>query len=166
MTTFLRVLDAAVDEKPGVLLRAVTGLHDCTQEAFAGRVVFEREPESFCTVPGSHHKPWQKELKATWDALCQEKYDWAHLAMHLWPERVVPKCATDRSLAIAHGLEEVFWIEGADGKWTQRKTPTIPVEELVRERTSPAVKAALESLLGAPVAAGKPKKSRKVNANA
>jgi hypothetical protein len=44
--------------------------------------------------------------------------------MHLWPERVVPKCAKDRSLAIAHGLEDVFWVEGTDGKWTARKTPT------------------------------------------
>ena len=77
------------------------------------------------------HKPWQKELKATWDALCAGKYDWAHLAMHLWPERVVPKCATDRSLAIAHGLEDVFWVEGADGKWTARTTPTRTVDELV-----------------------------------
>ena len=43
--------------------------------------------------------------------------------MHLWPERVVPKCATDRSLAIAHGLEEVFWVEGTDGKWTAALDP-------------------------------------------
>ncbi len=57
------------------------------------------------------HKAWQKELKATWDALCEGKYDWSHLAMRLWPERVVPKCTSDRSLAIAHGLEDVFWIE-------------------------------------------------------
>jgi hypothetical protein len=35
-------------------------------------------------------------------------YDWSHLALHLWPERVVPKCADDLSLAIAHGLENVF----------------------------------------------------------
>ena len=71
------------------------------------------------------HKPWQKELKSTWDALCDGKYDWAHLAMHLWPERVVPKCATDRSLAIAHGLEDVFWVEGTDGKWKpRRRRPT------------------------------------------
>ncbi len=55
------------------------------------------------------HTPWQKAVKAKWDELVAGKYDWAHLAMHLWPERVVPKCATDRSLAIAHGLEEVFW---------------------------------------------------------
>jgi hypothetical protein len=100
------------------------------------------------------HKPWQKELKATWDALCEGKYDWAHLATHLWPERVVPKCAKDRSLAIAHGLEDVFWVEGADGKWTARKTPTRSIDDLVRERTSPAVKAALKSLLEAPVAQG------------
>jgi hypothetical protein len=99
-----------------------------------------------------HHKPWQKELKATWDALCDGTYDWAHLAIHLWPERVVPKCATDRSLAIAHGLEEVFWVENSDGKWAPRKKPTCSIDELVRERTSPAVKSALKSLLEAPMA--------------
>jgi len=101
------------------------------------------------------HKSWQKELRATWDALCEGKYDWAHLAMHLWPERVVPRCAKDRSIAIAHGLEDVFWAEGTDGKWIARKTPTKSVEQLVKERTSAAVKSALKSLLDAPVAAGK-----------
>jgi len=100
------------------------------------------------------HKAWQKELKATWDALCEGKYDWSHLAMHLWPERVVPKCATDRSLAIAHRLEEIFWVEGSGGKWTARRTAAIPIEQLVRERTSAAVKAALRSLLEAPPLAG------------
>ena len=95
---------------------------------------------------------WQKELKANWKELCEEKYDWSHLAMHLWPERVVRKCAKDRSLAIAHGLEEVFWMENGEGKWEARETPTRSVDELIRERTSPAVKAALESLLQAPVA--------------
>jgi hypothetical protein len=113
-----------------------------------------------------HHKPWQKELKATWDALCAGDYDWAHLAMHLWPERVVPQCATDRSLAIAHGLEDIFWIEGEDGKWKPRPVPARPVEELVRERTSQAVKAALKSLLEAPVAAGSGRKARKAKTNA
>ena len=34
------------------------------------------------------------------------------------------------------------------------KAPTPPVEELVQERTSPAVKAALKSLLDAPLASG------------
>jgi hypothetical protein len=101
------------------------------------------------------NKAWQKELKSTWDALADGKYDWAHLAMHLWPERVVPKCAKDRSLAVAHGLEDVFWAEGTDGKWSALKTPTKSVGELVKERTSPAVKSAQKSLLEAPVASGK-----------
>jgi hypothetical protein len=100
------------------------------------------------------HSGWQKELKSAWDALCAGGYDWAHLAMHLWPELVVSKCASDRSFAIAHGLEDVFWIKVSDGKWIGRKTPTRPVQELVRERTSPSVKSAVKSLLEAPVATG------------
>jgi hypothetical protein len=70
--------------------------------------------------------------------------------MRLWPERVVPKCAKDRSLAIAHNLEDVFWFEDAAGKWQSRPAPTRPVDALIAERTSPAVKAALQSLLDAP----------------
>jgi hypothetical protein len=112
------------------------------------------------------HKAWQKELKATWDALCEGKYDWAHLAMHLWPERVVPTCATDRSFAIAHGLEDVFWVEGEGGKWAARKTPTRDLGELVRERTSPALKSALKSLRDAPGPVGAAKKPRKGKAHA
>lgn len=113
-----------------------------------------------------HHKPWQKELKATWDALCAGEYDWAHLSMHLWPERVVPRCAKDRSLAIAHGVEDVFWCEGADGKMKARSAPTRSVDELVRERSSPAVKAALKSLLDAPTSGGSSKRARKGKADA
>ena len=107
------------------------------------------------------HRAWQRELQSKWDELAAGKYDWAHIAMHLWPERVVPKCAIDRSLAIAHGLENVFWVEGDDGKWTRRPSPTRPVEELVAERTSPAVKAALASLLNAPEPAGGARKGRR-----
>ena len=110
------------------------------------------------------HKAWQKELKATWGSLCSGDHDWAHLAMHLWPERVVAKCATDRSLAIAHELEDVFWVEGEDGKWKPRKTPTRPISELVADRASEAVKAALKSLLEAPEPSGATKRGRKSKA--
>ena len=96
------------------------------------------------------HKAWQRQVKACWDKLVAGDYDWAHLAMHLWPERVVPKCATDRSLAIAHGLEDAFWVEGDDGKWQQRDVSAETVEDLVRERSSEAVKAALTDLMQAP----------------
>ncbi|MCP1675690.1 hypothetical protein J2T57_002840 [Natronocella acetinitrilica] len=53
-------------------------------------------------------KPWQKVLKDTWDKLEQGDYDWAHLAMAYWPERVREKCVTDKSLAIAHDLERLY----------------------------------------------------------
>jgi len=100
------------------------------------------------------HKAWQKELKTAWDGLAAGKFDWAHLAMHLWPERVVPKCATDRSLAIAHGLEEVFWVEASEGKWKARPAPTQPLDDLVQVRTSAAVKASLKRLVEAAIVGG------------
>ncbi|KVL48436.1 hypothetical protein [Burkholderia territorii] len=54
------------------------------------------------------HKPWQKVLKDTWTKLEKGAYDWAQLAMNYWPERVREKCKTDKSLAIAHGLEHLY----------------------------------------------------------
>ncbi|RWM88612.1 MAG: type II restriction endonuclease subunit M [Mesorhizobium sp.] len=54
------------------------------------------------------HKPWQKVLKDTWAKLKKGDYDWAHLAMTYWPERVCEKCKTDKSLAIAHDLEHLY----------------------------------------------------------
>lgn len=96
------------------------------------------------------NRAWQKDLRAAWAALVDGDYDWAHLSMRIWPERVVPKCAKDRSLAIAHDLEDVFWFEDAAGKWQARPTPTRPLDDLIADRTSTAVKAALQSLLDAP----------------
>lgn len=54
------------------------------------------------------YKPWQKVLKDTWTKLEKGDYDWAHLAMAYWPERVREKCKTDKSLAIAHDLEQLY----------------------------------------------------------
>ena len=53
-------------------------------------------------------KPWQKILKDTWKKLEKGDYDWAHLAMNYWPDRVHEKCIADKSLAIAHGLEDLY----------------------------------------------------------
>lgn len=58
--------------------------------------------------PLFRHKSWQKVLKDTWAKLEKGDYDWAHLAMNYWPERVREKCKTDKSLAIAHGLEHLY----------------------------------------------------------
>lgn len=57
------------------------------------------------------HKAWQKKLKETWNKLEDGEYDWAHLAGSVWPERVLRKCHQDRSLAIAHDVEDIFWHE-------------------------------------------------------
>jgi hypothetical protein len=94
------------------------------------------------------HPKWRKDCHAIWNELAQGDYDWAHLAMHLWPERVVPKCATDRSLAIAHGLDAIFWREDPEkpGKWIARKVTDLELRGLIAERTSAAVKAAVEEL--------------------
>jgi hypothetical protein len=134
---------------------------------------------------------WRKDCQGIWEELVSGKYDWAHLAMHLWPERVIPKCATDRSLAIAHDLEQFFWEEipedetkprktsrrrksaGAktepenlaldsdetpaesseleapirgSGIWRPRQVTEAEIQKLIAERTSLAVKSALESL--------------------
>jgi hypothetical protein len=50
--------------------------------------------------------PW-KEAKKYWEALQEGKYDWSHIAYRLWPERVKELCKHDRSVAIAHGLEDL-----------------------------------------------------------
>jgi hypothetical protein len=137
------------------------------------------------------HRAWQQECKGCWDSLVAGDYDWSHLAMHLWPERVVPKCRTDASLAIAHGVEHVFWArlvpaspedehaelvgesddedEGEEEEEAPKKHPRkgrasprwVPkegvneeqVKQLIQERTSSAVKDALEKLLAAPTPA-------------
>jgi hypothetical protein len=67
------------------------------------------------------HGKWQKDLKVCWEELEGGKYDWAHLAFSIWPDRVKEKCKTDRSLAIAHGLEELCTVEGPKPK--KGKTP-------------------------------------------
>mgnify|MGYP001210751183 CR=1 FL=1 len=58
--------------------------------------------------PLFRHKPWQNVLKDTRTKLEKGDHDWAHLAMSYWPVRVREKCKTDKSLAIAHDLEELY----------------------------------------------------------
>jgi len=58
-------------------------------------------------------------LKDTWARLEKGEYDWSHLAMNYWPDRVREKCRTDKSLAIAHGLESLFVEPEATSKKTR-----------------------------------------------
>ena len=93
----------------------------------------------------AHHRAWSSELKKHWAKLVKGDYDWAQLAMRLWPERVVPKCAEDRSLAIAHGLEDVFWVadRANQDKRLRRQVPVTPIDQLIAQRHNPAISAAL-----------------------
>lgn len=90
---------------------------------------------------------WQRELKEAWQKLGSEVYDWSHIAMHLWPERVIPKCRIDRSLAIAHGLEDLFWELPPEGKWRPKTVSAAELKAAIEGRTSKPVKAALQRLL-------------------
>jgi hypothetical protein len=94
--------------------------------------------------------PWQKKCKECWDMLVKGEYDWAHLAFHHWPERVIKKCQSDRSLAIAHGLEERLWQETNKGNWLQRQVSEAELQALIAEHSKPAVQNALERFLAAP----------------
>jgi len=55
-----------------------------------------------------HLPKWRKDLEECWKKLEAGEYDWAHLAYSIWPDRVRKTCKTDRSIAIAHGLEELY----------------------------------------------------------
>lgn len=54
--------------------------------------------------------PLWKDPRKWWTELSQAKdrkdYDWSHLAMRYWPDRVDKKCRKDPSLGVAHGC---FW---------------------------------------------------------
>ena len=66
---------------------------------------------------------WQKDPKKCWEALERGDYDWAHMAMDYWPERVKEKCKTNKSYAIAHGLvdEDELLEETSSKKRGRRK---------------------------------------------
>jgi hypothetical protein len=82
------------------------------------------------------HKPWQKVLKQTWKKLEHGDYDWAHLALSIWPQRVIRASHQDRSYAIAHGLEDQLWheVEVSDKKGknkTEWRPRDLSEEELI-----------------------------------
>lgn len=72
--------------------------------------------------------PWQRKLKQTWEELQAGEYDWAHLAFSIWPDRVKEKCKTDKSLAIAHGLEEQY-VEPPTSAKKKSRRKKVEVEE-------------------------------------
>ncbi len=51
---------------------------------------------------------WKSEPKKYWARLQKGQYDWSHVAMHYWPERVRAACRENKSFAIAHGHPEWY----------------------------------------------------------
>jgi len=76
------------------------------------------------------HRPWRARLKETWEKLEVGEYDWAHLAYSIWPDRVREKCRSDKSLAIAHDLDDVYEAPPAPPK-KQRGKPKQETPEAV-----------------------------------
>ena len=96
-----------------------------------------------------------------WQALAAGERDDQPLALALWPDRVVDKCASDVALAQKHDLARFLWYEDPWSKaWRRREPPEAEVNSEITHRHKPAVKAALESLLSAPTP-GNGKKGRR-----
>lgn len=72
---------------------------------------------------------WQKACKDCWEKLDAGDYDWAHMAYHIWPDRVREKCKTDKSLAIAHDLEDLYVEPLPSVKKIHKKRPEPEDEE-------------------------------------
>jgi hypothetical protein len=78
-------------------------------------------------------KKWRDTLKKTWNELEEGKYDWAHLALSIWPARVVRAAHKDRSIAIAHRLEGALWHEVEIKKSSKTGRVTVKHEWQPRE---------------------------------
>jgi hypothetical protein len=88
---------------------------------------------------------WSNKLKDTWQQLEKGDYDWAHLAYSIWPERVIKASLKDRSLAIAHDLEDDLWEEVVDKKdkkgnvikmkWVPKKISETALNNYISEKT-------------------------------
>ncbi len=69
------------------------------------------------------HAGFRKNLEACWKELARGDYDWSHLAMAMWPDRVLEVCKKDRSIAIAHGKDELCPPEPPKATRGRKKNP-------------------------------------------
>lgn len=127
-----RALDRLEEELAAASGREATRLRDRLSEgrAFLGELQDLRE--ELLRVAGLPYKPdlndgviinaaplhklfrlrsWAKETEKVWEKLEKGDYDWAHMAYTIWPDRVREVCRRDRSIAIAHGLEDICEVE-------------------------------------------------------
>ena len=67
---------------------------------------------------------WRRKLEQHRAKLHAGDYDWSHLAYDLYPQRVREKARLDRSIAIAHGIEDLY-----EGPLTNLAGAAVEVEE-------------------------------------
>jgi hypothetical protein len=72
---------------------------------------------------------WSKDTESAWKKLQGEEYEWSQMAYILWPERVREVCKTDKSIAIAHGLEHLY-VETAPKKSKGKRKTDDEIEEM------------------------------------
>lgn len=66
-------------------------------------------------------RSWAKDTEDCWKRLEKGEYDWAHMAYVLWTDRVKGVCKKDRSIAIAHGLEDLCEVKQTETKGRKRR---------------------------------------------
>ena len=75
---------------------------------------------------------WARDSEQVWKKLEKGDYHWAHLAYTLWPQRVKETCKTDRTIAIAHGLESLCEVAPPIAKDRSKKTKGLTIREVAR----------------------------------
>jgi hypothetical protein len=102
--------------------------------------------KEFCDYPGDRDV-WRRR----WEEFAAGIHDNCWLARSVYSTRVVAKAQIDAEVAELHDLFRWFWLFTTPGR-RRLKEPHFEIADTVRERTSIAVKAALKSVLEAPLA--------------
>ncbi len=97
------------------------------------------------------HRQWKARLKETWLKLEAGEYDWAHLALSIWPDRVVRASHKDRSYAIAHDLEDQLWHEVEVEKAGRGGRVAVKVEWRPRELSEAELAAIIKEKAGSTI---------------
>src|SRR5262249_55486049 len=61
-----------------------------------------------------------RSFAEVWQEIERGERDDLALALALWPDRVVNRCAEDMALAEVHGLRKFFWVQYPAEAWRRR----------------------------------------------
>lgn len=68
------------------------------------------------------HNDWAKACEDCWKKLEKGDYDWSHMAFNIRADQVRERCKKDRSLAIAHGLEDICEVPSPEEKGKRKRS--------------------------------------------